>query len=111
MSHVLDIDLEMETSASVIERRFNMLDLRPQFFSLPPSIRLLTVIKRIPIPPSLRRITKIRLLYRIRHDDDKAEVFPRNRVVKIICFGAKLEVLLIVRCAGGLTWRRVLERS
>lgn len=56
-------------------------------------------------------ITHVALLNLVRLDDHDAKVLPRDRVIKSLDLGARLEVLLIVRNVSRLSGRRTFERS
>jgi hypothetical protein len=55
------------------------------------------------------RITKIRLLHRLRLDDDNSKILPRSLMLEVFHFCAKLVVLLIIRSVLWLPRWRVFE--
>jgi hypothetical protein len=90
------------------ERNTILASLRPQFLR-PPLPRAL--VKRIPPPPALLRITEVRLLNIIGHNDYEAEILSCNGVVQIVGFGAEGEVLRVVGFACSAAWGWVFERA
>jgi hypothetical protein len=69
------------------------------------------VVECVPEPPSLGRVAQVRLFHSIGHNNDKPEVFARDSVVQVVCFGAELEVLVVVGLFHGLAGWWVLERA
>jgi hypothetical protein len=85
--------------------------LRPQLLRSPAAISTGAFVKGIAESPSLLRVAQVCLLNRVRDDNDKAEVFPGNIVLKIVRFGAQLKILIIVRLIYWLAWWRCFERA
>jgi hypothetical protein len=79
---------------------------RPELLG-PPFSR--AVVESVPEPPSLGRVAQIRLFHSVGHNNDKSEVFARDGVVQVVCFGTELEVLIVVGFLDGCARWWVLE--
>lgn len=73
----------------------------PEFLRPPSCIGRCAFVECVPEPPRLCRVAEVRLLNRVRYDDDEAEVLAGNGILEVIYFRAQLEVRRVVGACDG----------